>query len=542
MANWARSLNEGLQTGLQIGSALREKQLRGALAEEAAKYTPTEGAYGQGLQSNIEQVQGLKQQAIEGGMTPEQAAQQYDPSIQELTRRAGLTAPDYSIGSDEKTYKTYATRDEATRAALPMRAQGMAGVYRQFGEAEKADAAETRAQQAEASGLQIRSLQRKETEDLDTIKRQQEDAKWWQTRLTDAEGKQRAPTQEDFLASSQRNVGSLIAAGKLGDANEAYNKYMTTAIGQINLQTATRGEAIKQAAAALQQGDFAPLQEFYHKYVPNGASVDKFTTDAKGNVTIHQKDLNGNAIPPVTMTRDQLLQGLVSFNDPAKLIDYTQQSFMNNIRTQQLELERQKVNQSGQYNKILAGLRAGTPTMLVDDKGNPVPVALSEVPRVNGVYQLPKGLHLPKEMQQETAAEARRYENLTKSEAWQTAERKGDVPAMNKLLVGRGLDPGHWGSGGGVGGWNTDTNKGGAATTTQQQNTTPPAAPTTPKGLDPLSLQIDRETEELSTGQRAAYSPEVQAALDARGASRRAGEQSYLEREQQLATGRGLWR
>lgn len=351
MANWARSLSEGLQTGLQMGSLLRDAKLRGALADEAAKYTPVEGAFGPDLQQNIEQVQGLQQQAIAGGMTPEQATQQYAPAIAELQRRAGLTGADYSVGG-----KTYGTREEAVQAAAPLRAQGLAGVYRQFGDTEKADIAEARATQAEAAGLQLRKGKRDEQQDLDALKRQEENAQWWRTRLTDAEGNPRAPGTEDFLAAAQRNAQSLIGAGKLTEAGAAFREYMTTARGQIELQSAERGEAIRKAAMALQAGDLKPVEEFYKKFVPNGANVKDFEVDAKGNVKINQVDLNGKPLPATTMTKDQLMQGLVAFNDPSKLVEYTQQSFMNNLRQQQLQLDRDKLGVTKDYYQSRAGV------------------------------------------------------------------------------------------------------------------------------------------------------------------------------------------
>lgn len=348
MANWARGLASGLQTGYVLGEALQRGAERKALAEEAARYTPTEGAYGPGLAQNIEQLRALQTQ------NPEQASQ-YEPAIAELQRRQALTAPDYSIASGPQNF---ATREEAVRAAAPLRAQGLANVYRQFGNIEQADAAETRAQQARAAGLQISRLEREETEAIETKNRQKQDADWWKTRLTDAEGQQRAPTTEDFLAASQRNAASLISAGKLTEAGGAFREFMTTARGQIELQTVERGEAIRKAVGAAVAGDLKPAQEFYRKFVPNGANVTDFSMDDKGVITIKQVDLNGAKLPDTKLTRDQLVQGLVAFNDPAKLIEYTQQSFMNNLgERRQAEIERHNraVEKQGQQRLALTG-------------------------------------------------------------------------------------------------------------------------------------------------------------------------------------------
>ena len=57
-----------------------------------------------------------------------------------------------------------------------------------------------------------------------------------------------------------------------------------------------------------------------------------------------------------------------------------------------------------------------------------------------------------------SAAELRIYDSLTKSDAWQAAERKGDTAAMNRLMVGRGLDPARHGGGGGMPTWGDNKN------------------------------------------------------------------------------------
>jgi hypothetical protein len=123
-----RNIGKGLEA---IAGAKKARDL----AQESARYDVTEGAYGPGLQENIQQLEGLKAQ------DPAQAAA-YDQAIGELTRRQGLTAPDYSIASGAQDF---ATRQEARQAAAPLRAEGLAGVYRRYGDVAQADALETRA-------------------------------------------------------------------------------------------------------------------------------------------------------------------------------------------------------------------------------------------------------------------------------------------------------------------------------------------------------------------------------------------------------------
>jgi hypothetical protein len=132
------------------GISDREKrQLKEKLAQESERYGVTEGAYGPELSQNIEQLRGLQAQ------DPGQAAI-YEQSIGELTRRRGLTAPDFSVGSRAQNF---ATREEAEMAARPMRTQGLAGVYRQAGEIEKADELLERADQQELRGIQRKAAE-----------------------------------------------------------------------------------------------------------------------------------------------------------------------------------------------------------------------------------------------------------------------------------------------------------------------------------------------------------------------------------------------
>jgi hypothetical protein len=135
-----RNIGKGLE-------AIADVKQKRNLAQESARYDVTEGAYGPELGQNIEQLRGLQAQ------DPGQAAI-YQQSIDELTRRQGLTAPDFSVGSRAQNF---GTRQEAEMAAKPMRTQGLAGVYRQAGEIEKADELLARAQQEELTGIQTKA-------------------------------------------------------------------------------------------------------------------------------------------------------------------------------------------------------------------------------------------------------------------------------------------------------------------------------------------------------------------------------------------------
>lgn len=229
MADFFRGLQGGFQTGMQLGQAMRQRRLEEELAQEAARYTPTEGAYGAGLQENIQQVRGLQEQAIAGGMAPEEAARQYAPAIAELERRSGLTAPDYTIASGPQAY---ATREEAMRAAAPMRAQGLANVYRRFGDTERADVAEARALQAQQAGLQIRAGERAERKEID-----------FETGYADL-NKQKFETPEAkteaLLSLVERTQGPQAA-------QQLRASYSTTELNNIQIQAQKFDNEYKQA-------------------------------------------------------------------------------------------------------------------------------------------------------------------------------------------------------------------------------------------------------------------------------------------------------
>lgn len=137
-----RNIGKGLEA---VAGAKKARDL----AQESARYDVTPGAYGSGLQENITQLEGLKAQ------DPAQA-EAYDQGIVELQRRQGLTAPDYSVASGAQNF---ATRQEARQAAAPLRAEGLAGVYRRYGDVERADALEARAQEMQRGLMQEKRAQ-----------------------------------------------------------------------------------------------------------------------------------------------------------------------------------------------------------------------------------------------------------------------------------------------------------------------------------------------------------------------------------------------
>ena len=151
--NW-NNIGRGLE-GIADAKKARD------LAQESARFDVTQGAYGPGLQENIQQLEGLKAQ------DPAQASA-YDQAITELTRRQGLTAPDFSVASGPTNF---ATRQEARQAAAPLRAEALAGVYRRYGDVAQADALEARAleqQRAIAAEERAKAAEARNVQDFAT--------------------------------------------------------------------------------------------------------------------------------------------------------------------------------------------------------------------------------------------------------------------------------------------------------------------------------------------------------------------------------------
>jgi len=150
---WASGFSAGSDIAQRIIDGREKRQLKEGLSRAADQNKVIEGEYGSKLSDNVTQVQGLKQQAIQGGMTPEMAAQQYDPSIAELQRRQGLAAPDFSVGSRGINYGTH---QEASAAAQKQVMQAQAQAYESMGQPEKAASLRADAQRMEATTQQIK--------------------------------------------------------------------------------------------------------------------------------------------------------------------------------------------------------------------------------------------------------------------------------------------------------------------------------------------------------------------------------------------------
>lgn len=343
---------EGLQSGLALGNTIRQGFERRELADEAKKYQITEGAYGD-MSTQLEALDAGARQNIQAmqaqGASEEQIAatrSAYDQAAQELTRRQGLTAPDYSVGSGGYDGgKNYGTLKEAETAASPLRTQGLANVYRAQGNVEKADELEARALQNRAAGLQVNKLQRDEDTDVKIQGIDKQAGDFLAKRLTNEDGSMRAATTDDMIAQIQHRA-TLLQKGGLGrEAVNALKDWQGVAVNAIQLTTAQRNEDLGRTVAALGQGDLKPAQAFYDKYVMDGAKTTGIVQNKDGSLTVSRVRDDGVKLPDTKVASiDALGATLRSFNDPKALYDFSQNEFKNNLQVRQVAASEKSAN------------------------------------------------------------------------------------------------------------------------------------------------------------------------------------------------------
>jgi hypothetical protein len=369
MADFFKGLAGGFGTGLQFGQAMqqrqereRQMQMRDDLAQESGRYGVTEGAYGPGLQENITQLQGLREQ------DPAQAPA-YDQAIRELTRRQGLTAPDYSVASGATNY---GTRQEARQAAAPMRAEGLAGVYRQYGDVTKADELEARAfdqqrgiareardvqdfatrqaaaqQQGLLTGAQITEAQSRagRTKILDEARTVSQ--KIIDDRIAKTGATQLGP--DDYSAAEQAQIQFLQTKGYGDEADKIVSSRNARIRDQITTESTQAQQAI---SAAISSNNLDMLGKAYDRFVHDGAKVVKVREGEDGKIYIDRVLDNGGEVEPVVFkNRQELFAASENLTKPGTLLAYSQTQFDNNLRSAAAETQKTQFAEKLQISK-----------------------------------------------------------------------------------------------------------------------------------------------------------------------------------------------
>ena len=360
--NWS-NLGKGIEA---VANAKIERDRKQGLASEAAKYDVIEGGYGDELQTNIQQVQGLKQQAIAGGMTPDQAAAQFDPSINELTRRAGLTQADYSMSQGPRDATgmptNYATRLEARQAAAPLRAEGLAGVYRREGDIESADRLEARAldqrrglQQYELGQYQLDEAQTKADRAAGVTKAEKAAADFI-NKQAEARGGFNNVTEEDYNVALQNQINTLRAQGYQAEAGaliDSRDKGIRDRIATENAQYT------QELGKVLGLKDLEGFGKLYDKYVKDGATVTSVTKGEGDSIIVNRKLDNGDETEPVVFKNfEELAASANSLIDPKAMLEFSQQQFDNNLKSAAAETQKAQFAQQLGVRKAEVALSA----------------------------------------------------------------------------------------------------------------------------------------------------------------------------------------
>lgn len=517
MANWARGLAAGLETGYRMGEMYQKGAERRALQEAATAMPEQLQGYTaeQGAQLEAAARSGL----YDIGMKQDEAGnfQGYTVTPKASPEMQGLVAPAQVSEMYGQRYAGAMTPEQVRG----LRMGRMADVVAEYGDPVRAE--QLRAQQAEQEYLAKARPMQLESAGL-KLEGERAEAKDRQ-RMSDFQAwVQEDPTRgQNFqaVAAKARELGMSMdqqfkIASNLTGIDEAEFK-----AGEMRIRKMVQGQGLDGLLKL--HKDSADLDP--------GSHFEK-TVGKDGRVTLNRVDTaTGKVIQPnVFSGKEDEVVGYLNkaARDPAAIVDYTM-----NLRKNQVAIE-----------KDVAATEASR----------------AYAAKLSASSDEAKGLE--KKLQDAEKILGRKLTEDEKKIAIGLVPRprevsNADVINLSKDLVGKP-------TGKLVDGkperYTQETAITAARAMLEQQPTTtgmpgwgerppaPTAAPAAPRAaapaprVDSMALQIDKETNELAAGVRTAYSPEVQAVLDAQSAARRQGEQSYLQREQSLATGRGLWR
>jgi hypothetical protein len=348
---------------------------------------------------------------------------EYMPSIEELQRRSRMTAPDFTVASRAmRPEDTFTTREAATRAARPMRAEGLANVYRQFGDIdeaerqlERADAARLRDVQFKQAELGLKGAERTE--------REAEGMQMAQQLLTGAE-QAGQPITSEFI----RVVASQTGAN--------YNALVDSAAKAIGFREASATEALNKlkrdfskAAATGVTGLNSFLAE---NFDPDGTDELKpeVTRDSRGNFIV---TYGGRVLPQYGANRS--LEELVARTQG--FIDSDPLGAIKNILD--IDLRRAQIREANQ------GLSRGNLIQVENAQGNLQLIDTDRLPRdANGQPIMPAGLRKVgsrSETKPLTAQQQLVYDTLKNTDAYKTAIERGNQPAVRDMLLKNGIPP-----------------------------------------------------------------------------------------------------
>jgi hypothetical protein len=391
-----RGLNQGLQTGLQLGSVLRDARMRRALQEEAAKYGVTEDA-------GVSQEQIGRAQAETAGLAAQDAAEFGLEAPQQFrVEEAQPVAPSFRVGD-----QAFKTREEATRGARPLRAEGLARVYEQYGDIERAeelreraDAGRLREMQMEATGLDLQTRRR-------DVARTQE----FDTGMA-------AINKQTFEAPEQRTAAilDLVEATQGPQARAALEaSYTSNQLNSISLDSAKFQQGFQQA--------FTKGLDATMKWLDS--QNPGFTLERRGNQVI-RVDEDGSRSVFASGSDFEIMEQFAGMATPSNFLTLAQNRVNRDIARDRMKQERSQLIQVEDSDGKLRLI--DTTRLPRDESGQPI---------------LPEGLRKTgtKEASPMTTQEKQAFDVLKGTDRFKRAVETGDEKTIRELLAANNIRP-----------------------------------------------------------------------------------------------------
>jgi hypothetical protein len=315
MADWARSLQQGFQTGLQFGQAMRDRREREAL-QEAARLQQEGGGLRAPTPQELAAAQTYTQDIAAQDAATFGPARTLQDGSQELPMEAyAPTAPTqtqqvqapYTLGG--LTQATPFSQQQIQQA----RTEAMAQAYEQQGNPAEAMRMRSLAQQQELTGLQLGQARR-------TAERQ---------------GTLDTAIAEAMKLPEDQQMPAVLQAYRGVDPVQALS--LESTMGNIELNNITR--QAKQYEAGLQQS-LTKGVDATMKWIDE--QEPGFTLARQGNQII-QTNKDGTQQIFARGTEDQLLQQFASRATPATLLDYARlqvtKNYYNNLAAEKAKID-----------------------------------------------------------------------------------------------------------------------------------------------------------------------------------------------------------
>lgn len=150
----------------------------------------------------------------------------------------------------------------------------------------------------------------------------------WQASLMGEDGKQRAPTVNDFLANQERHAAALMQAGHSKEAMELQGKVMASRYSKVQLESAERKQALGPVIAAAAQGNYGPAVEYANQYLTGGASrMTGIVPGKDGRLVLQMEGADGRPMVPVEVDKDTFDMSLRASENPNAAYEFGERNY-----------------------------------------------------------------------------------------------------------------------------------------------------------------------------------------------------------------------